>query len=224
MKKLENKLNYFNHRNGSILSDERLMLGEREILTLLTVMNIDDSSNCLRGMSVLDLGCGDRFLSAAIENRGGTYIGLDIVDLNFEKDEFPINSSSIDVAISLSVIEHLHDPGIFLKEIKRILKHGGIVWMDTPNIEACGTDFWNDPTHVHPYTKSSLRTQFEMSGFHDITVSPNYRCKPRSYYEGAPFDFFRSRYLMPLRGTSTLPIPAMLKGGCKGLFVKGIKK
>jgi len=219
MKKTDNKLNYFKHRNNTILSDERAMLAEREIVTLLTVMEKDDSGHCLNGLTILDLGCGDQFLKSAIEKRDGNYIGLDVEDLNFERDAFPLDDKSIDVAISLSVIEHLYDPSVFLGEIKRVLKHGGVVWMDTPNIHACGADFWNDPTHIHPYTKYSLKMQFEMSGFKHVIVTPNYRCKSKSHYRGKTFDFFRSRYLMPFRGTSKMPVPEWLKGGCKGLFV-----
>ena len=219
MKNSDNKINYFTHRNKTILSDKRLMLGEREIVTLLTVMDMDDTSTSLDGMSVLDLGCGDQFLRNAVERRGGNYIGLDIGDLNFEKDDFPINDNSIDIAISLSVIEHLYDPGIFLGQIKKVLKTSGVLWLETPDIKACKTDFWNDPTHVHPYTKSSLEMVLKMNGLNVILTSPNYRCKSRPHYEDKQVNFLRARYLMPFRGTSSLPLPNFFKGGCTGLFV-----
>ena len=204
MKNSDNKINYYTHRNKTIPSDERAMLGEREIVTLLTVM---------------DLGCGDQFLREAIEIRGGAYIGLDVEDLDFEKDDFPIKADSIDVAISLSVIEHLYDPGVFLGEIKRVLKKSGVVWLETPDIKACGIDFWNDPTHIHPYTKLSLKMALKMNGFSVILISPNYRCKSRPYYAEKQLNFFRARYLMPFKGTSKFPIPQFFKGGCTGLFL-----
>jgi len=90
--------------------------------------------------------------------------------------------------------------------------------MDTPDIEACGSKFWNDPTHVHPYTRASLRTLLEMNGFKDVLVTPNYRCKKRSMYSGTNFSFVRARYLMPLSGLNSLPVPGFLKGRCTGLF------
>jgi len=95
--------------------------------------------------------------------------------------------------------------------------------MDTPDIEACGSKFWNDPTHVHPYTRASLRTLLEMNGFKDVLVTPNYRCKNKKMYSGTTFTFFRARHLMPFRGTSSLPIPSFIKGGCSGLFGLGKK-
>jgi len=95
--------------------------------------------------------------------------------------------------------------------------------MDTPDIEACGSKFWNDPTHVHPYTRASLRTLLEMNGFKDVLVTPNYRCKKRSMYAGTDWSFFQARYLMPFSGTTKIPVPSFLKGGCTGLFALCIK-
>jgi len=58
-----------------------------------------------------------------------------------------------------------------------------------------------------------------MNGFKDVLVTPNYRCKPSSYYTDSRFNFFRARHLMPFSGVSKLPVPSFLKGGCAGLFL-----
>ena len=157
-------------------------------------------------------------LRAAFELRGANYQGIDINDCNIETDSLPIPSEKVDIVVAMAVIEHLRDPGHFLDEIKRILRHGGALWMDTPDIEACGNKFWNDPTHVQPFTRASLRAPLEMSGFMDVLITPNYRCKTKKMYSGSRFSFFRARYLMSLRGTSNLPVPASLKGSCSGIF------
>jgi len=193
-------------------------LGEREVKTLLTVLDIQDGPKSLNGKSIADLGCGDQHLRAAFELRGASYQGIDISDCNLEVDPFPICNETVDIVVSMAVLEHLRDPGHFLAEIKRVLKPGGVLWMDTPDIEACGNKFWNDPTHVHPYTRASLKTLLSMSGFEDVLVTPNYRCKKRSMYSGTNFSFLRARYLMPLSGLNPLPVPDFLKGRCTGLF------
>jgi len=72
--------------------------------------------------------------------------------------------------------------------------------------------------------QTSVVSQEKMLEYYSQTatyVNPNHAGKPMP---GKVFDFFRSRYLMPLKGTSKLPFPEWLKGVCKGLFVKGIKK
>jgi len=216
---------YFKHRNQALSSHtDRTVLGEREITTLLTMLDIDiKQSFALDGMSVVDLGCGDQYIRPAVEKRGGIYRGIDIDECNLETQDFPAETNSYDIAICLALIEHLRDPGHFLMEIKRILKPGGMVWMSTPDIESCGNKFWNDPTHVHPYNRSSFRMLLRMNGFADVVVTPNYRCKPRQLYRDSDFNFFRARYLMPLAGTSRLPMPSWLKGKCTGLFALAIK-
>lgn len=217
------KKNYFSHRLGQIVGDsKRSVLGEREIQTLLTVLGVADTRMAFSGMKVVDLGCGDQYLKDPFEKRGSSYSGIDIKDCNLETERFPYDDGAIDIAVSMAVIEHLRDPGHFLSEIKRILKVGvGVLWMETPDIEACGAKFWNDPTHVHPYTRVSLKTLLEMHGFQNVLVTPNYRCKPKRYYTNSKINFFRARRLMPFPGTSTLPIPELFKGGCSGLFVLG---
>ena len=214
-----NKQGYFNRRNAMLTSrNDREVLGEREVRTLLTMLPANTSPDYLTGKSVSDLGCGDQYIRKAFEDRGASYRGVDIDECNLETETFPLADESTDIAVCLALIEHLTDPGHFLSEIKRILKPRGFLWMSTPDIEACGAKFWNDPTHVHPYTRESLRMLLNMNGFMDVRVTPNYRCKPSHFYRDTPFNFFLARHLMPLSGTSKLPIPALFKGGCTGLF------
>jgi len=213
------KEGYFNHRNQTLsVQNDRNALGEREVITLLTMLDIDAGGNFLEGKSVIDLGCGDQYIRKAMEGRGATYRGVDIDECNLESQDFPVETNSCDIAVCLALIEHLRDPSHFLMETKRVLKPGGALWMSTPDIAACGAKFWNDPTHVHPYTRSSFRILLRMNGFADVVVTPNYRCKPSYLYRDTDFNFFRARYLMPFAGTSHLPVPESLKGYCTGLF------
>ncbi len=215
-----NKKGYFNTRNATLTTcNDREMLGEREVRTLLAMLRADTNPDFLIGKSVSDLGCGDQYIRKAFEDRGASYRGVDIDECDLATEIFPLEDESMDIAVCLALIEHLLDPGHFLAETKRILKPGGLLWMSTPDIEACGAKFWNDPTHVHPYTRVSFRMLLRMNGFADVLVTPNYRCKQSDLYRDANFNFLRARYLMPFAGTSRLPVPEFLKGHCTGLFV-----
>ncbi len=214
-----NKAGYFNTRNASLAGrTDRQALGEREIQTLLAMLRANNVPGVLEKKSVVDLGCGDQYIRKAFEDRGAFYRGVDIDECNLETESFPLDEQSSDIAVCLALIEHLTDPGHFLAETKRILKPGGLLWMSTPDIEACGAKFWNDPTHVHPYTRASFRMLLRMNGFTDLLITPNYRCKPSELYRDTDFNFFRARHLMPFAGTSRLPVPEFLKGHCTGLF------
>ena len=216
-----NRKNYFNIRNNRLSGDirtRRELLGEREVVTLLAMLSEDTASNYFAGKSIVDLGCGDQYIRKSLVAKGALYRGLDINECDLEKETFPIKDHSVDIAISLALLEHLTDPGNFLAEVNRILKPGGLLWLSTPDIEACGAKFWNDPTPIHPYTRSSLRMLLKMNAFVDVVVTPNYRCKPKCYYSDNNFMFFMSRHLLLLKGSTQLPVPEFLKGQCTGLF------
>jgi 2-polyprenyl-3-methyl-5-hydroxy-6-metoxy-1,4-benzoquinol methylase len=214
-----NKQSYFKHRNQTLsVRNDRQLLGDREVKTLQAMLQNLGKEDCINGRAIVDLGCGDQYIKKAIESRGATYRGIDIEECNLETQEFPIASDSQDIAVCLALIEHMHDPGHFLAETLRVLKTGGLLWLSTPDIEACGSKFWNDPTHVHPYTRASMRTLLRMNGFADVLVTPNYRCKPIGLYRDTGFNFFRARHLMPFLGISRFPVPDCLKGHCTGLF------
>lgn len=46
--------------------------------------------------------------------------------------EFPFTENKFDYVLSLETLEHVPDPLLFLKEIKRVLKKGGVLVMSTP--------------------------------------------------------------------------------------------
>jgi len=214
-----NKTGYFKSRNASLaMRSDRHEMGQREARTLATMLQANGDEHFFGNKSIIDLGCGDQYLRQAFEDRAAFYRGIDIGECNLETEEFPVESNKYDFAVCLALVEHLRDPGHFLTETHRVLKPGGFIWLSTPDIEACGAKFWNDPTHVHPYTRTSLRMLLQMHEFTKVRITPNYRCKSEGWYRETRYAFFRSRYLLPLLGTSRLPLPEFLKGRCSGLF------
>lgn len=58
--------------------------------------------------------------------------GMQLVTANLN-DALPmLEDSSIDVALSLAVLEHLDKPDVFLKEVYRVLRPGGVLLLTTP--------------------------------------------------------------------------------------------
>ena len=112
--------------------------------------------NILTIRNIVDVGCGDKFLEEPLVKLGCNYIGLDVNDLDFEKDKFNLADNSIDCVFALGVIEHLSNPANILSEIYRILRPGGIVYCSTPNFPLCIHSFYDDPTHIRPYTVKSI--------------------------------------------------------------------
>ena len=56
---------------------------------------------------------------------------LTLTEANLNQ-QIPLEDSSIDGALSLAVLEHLDAPEIFLKELYRIVRPGGVVLLTTP--------------------------------------------------------------------------------------------
>ena len=224
-----NKLNYFKKRNENLNSDfSRKSRADREIQTLKNLLsisndditfqeNLRDSSDLLRNKLIIDLGCGDKHLEKSLKTYNASYLGLDIEDIDLELGPIPLDDNTVDIIISLAVIEHLSNPGVFLSEILRVLRPGGVLWLSTPDINASKFDFWNDPTHVHPYNPKSIRFLLMMNGFKYIRVTPNYLSKSTIFYRESPLFFLYSRFI-PFKGTSKLPVPELFKGNCQGLF------
>jgi 2-polyprenyl-3-methyl-5-hydroxy-6-metoxy-1,4-benzoquinol methylase len=123
---------YQNNLVSHKIDINRLDMAEREVKTLTILMNLIQAPFPESGV-FLDLGCGDRYLEAPVSKRGIDYIGLDIDTVNFENNSIPVETGSVDFAVSLAVLEHLRDPSIFLSEIYRCLKPGGVVYLSTPN-------------------------------------------------------------------------------------------
>ena len=59
-----------------------------------------------------------------------------------------------------------------LSEVKRLLKSGGLLFIRTPDWQRDFRNFYNDPTHIKPYTSTSLRMTLELAGFSVIFLEP----------------------------------------------------
>lgn len=201
---------------------ERVKMGEREIQTLQLLAG-EVGFGCRAGQTFLDLGCADRYLEPACREAGWSYCGLDYTDLDFECDRFPLEDESVDLAVSLAVIEHLREPSKFLSEISRCLKPGGLVYLSTPNFQLDWKNFYNDPTHVRPYTPVSLEALLSLSGFESVASFPGLRCKPIGWYRG-PNRFLRAYYMLPFRNDTSWPVPGFLRGHARSIFGLGLKR
>jgi ubiquinone/menaquinone biosynthesis C-methylase UbiE len=60
---------------------------------------------------------------------------------------YPIESNSFDKIYAKHVIEHLNDPAGFMKEMYRILKPGGRIFVETPHF-SCRVAY-SEPQHKH---------------------------------------------------------------------------
>lgn len=215
------KENYFKQRNQSLKNENRVIAAKREIDTIKFILKEFFQFDLISGMKVLDLGSGDRFLKNEFEDRGVIYEDYDINDIDFEIDKFKKKDNEFDLIVSLAVLEHIENPSLFLNECKRVLKNNSYLYLSTPNWKYSKDTFWDDPTHVKPYSEKTLKDILTSKGFTNVKILPNLRCKSKWWYEGK-FKFLKAYYLLPFKGDAKF-VPNFLKGKSKGLFAIGKK-
>jgi SAM-dependent methyltransferase len=84
---------------------------------------------------------------------------------NAEKDKMPYEDESFDFVFIKSVIEHISNTDLFLSEIRRVLKKGGKVIILTPDYQRQKDFFYDDYTHIKPFTLTSLKMALQLNGF-----------------------------------------------------------
>lgn len=128
------------------------------------------------GARVLDAACGEGYGSYLMKRWGAQSVdGVDIDlasikrarelfkedNLNFvqqDVQQLPFEDNVFDLVVSLETMEHVDDAEAFLKEIKRVLKPGGIVILSCPNDNYYyERDNAKNPFHKRTYTFFEFR-------------------------------------------------------------------
>ena len=102
-----------------------------------------------RGLMKVDMGGG-------LYPKPG-YMTVDQADADIicNLDEgIPLPDNSVGVLNASHVIEHLKDPIKTMREIHRVLAHGGWAMIEVPSTDGRGA--WQDPTHVSFWNEHSF--------------------------------------------------------------------
>ena len=124
-----------------------------------------------KGATVLDAACGEGYGSYLMKSWGAKNVeGIDISSdaIAFAKNQFkseglqyslhtveilPFEDNYFDLVVSLETMEHLENPELFLKEIKRVVKPDGVVILSCPNDNYYfEKDKIKNPFHKQAYT------------------------------------------------------------------------
>ena len=194
-------------------SEKQFKLKDRVLKTFNNLLKHYYNKGLEKNMSLLDLGGADNSFMNVAKKYGLDSTGIDIDEINFENDYLPFEEKKFDIVTANSVLEHLYNPGKLLKSVYKILKDEGFLIIITPNWKYSYKDFYNDPTHVHPYTPESLEFLLKSFKFKNIKNVPWLVCKP-SWLWDIPFNFAASSKI-PFRSDSHKLIPNFLKGQTK---------
>ncbi len=111
---------------------------DRTYLNALMLENsLRQCAPCVKGR-LLDVGCGRRPYQHSFFAAASQYIGVDFLLDRSEPDVvcsalgLPFAADAFDTVVSTEVLEHVPDPLLALREMRRVLKPGGCLILSTP--------------------------------------------------------------------------------------------
>ena len=149
----------FGFENEAILSISKEQFSEIETTGNVSDHDYDPTAKAIinefKDGFILDAGCGLR--SVYYPN----VVNLEIVDypttdvIGFA-DKLPFPDNTFDAVFSLNVLEHVRDPFTSAKELERVLKPGGKLYVAVPFLQP----FHGYPNHYYNMTTSGLKNLF----------------------------------------------------------------
>jgi SAM-dependent methyltransferase len=135
---------------------------------------------------VLDVGCGGGLFLGVLQERGARVLGLDnseeaaraawdqnrVVVLLGDFLQAPVARQSCAVITMFHVLEHLPDPAGFLQAARELLRPGGRLVVQVPNLDCWQYGMlhqrWNGvdvPRHLHDFRTADLNKLLSQCGF-----------------------------------------------------------
>ena len=124
----------------------------------------DFSATVPSGALALEIGCGHYDHRPYFPQLDLQRLDIDVVhgpSVTGDAHQLPLATDSIDAALAMSVLEHVHDPYQCVRELHRAMKPGGRVFVWVPFF--FGVHAF--PDDVSRFTEAGLRILFERAGF-----------------------------------------------------------
>jgi len=156
----------------------------KEIWHKINGQYVDEIISEAKG-SVLDVGCGNGYLLLSLKQEGCKVygieanpksvktckeLGLEVFCGTVEDAKFP--NGFFDAIVMSQVLEHLPSPRESLKEVYRISKPNGKVFIYCPNAESYLSKFfgkfwhgWHIPFHFYGFSQKTIKKIIEDTGF-----------------------------------------------------------
>ena len=143
------------------------------------------------GLDLLDVGCGTGEFLMAAKQAGHRVVGLDLSEevITYVKRRHPgldvrcatldssdLHPESIDIVSAFHVVEHVPDPVDLLRQMTRLLRPGGLVYVRVPNLNTwyrrvLGRNWWGfSVEHMSHFTDASLRLAMAEAGLRVVAV------------------------------------------------------
>jgi len=167
---------------NKLQAGERLVPSRREVSLMYPMVDhlarYHFAEKYVKDQAILDVGCGTGYGSATVAHNSRFLVGIDqsrnaisYAGKHYAgpRTEFIVQDAShlgfsddtFDVVLSFEMIEHLQDPAMFLSQINRVLRKGGLFIISTPN------KIYTSPGRATPIWKFH-KTEYYASEFEDL--------------------------------------------------------
>jgi len=163
---------------------------------VLSLLNIQPN------VHFLDIGCGTGWAvgqAAELVNGKGLFYGVDLSPKMIQKakgnfsgrdnfrfmeansESIPLDDDFFDVIICTNSFHHYLHPDKALKEMHRLLKNGGKVYILDPLADSWIVRFWDmlagwrEPEHIRFYSTREFQQLFEQAGLKYSSIKTNWR-------------------------------------------------
>jgi 2-polyprenyl-3-methyl-5-hydroxy-6-metoxy-1,4-benzoquinol methylase len=181
---------------------ERLKEGPYSDFTRVLTARLAAGETTLRGKEVLDIGCFTGEFLELLDAQGAEVYGLElqkeavqiasgkfpgrIFQADVFSDDFP--AQQFDIVTALGLIEHVTQPMKLLSRAHALLRPQGIILLQTPNSGSAFArilgKYWPPYApveHINLFSRTSLETALQKSGFTDISYLPHWKKLPIEY-------------------------------------------
>lgn len=145
---------------------------------------------------LLEIGCGDGDFLVEAEAAGFHVTGVEYAPAACaqararlargtivcgELETAGLDAAQFDRCVLSDVIEHVRDPLAFLREIHRLLKPGGVIFIATPSLASWSArllrEDWMEfkPEHLTYFDPKTLETALFRTGFHQVLARPGWK-------------------------------------------------
>lgn len=157
----------------------------------------------LRGATIVDVGCGDGWLTRLLTKRGAHLTGIEVSPRHLQEarttapvgdehyiqgiaEDLPIVSRSVDVVLFFNSLHHIDKSGLpkALRESARVLKSGGILYVSEPLAEGPYFEVMkpvHDETEVRHQAQEVLRLAPEFGLLSERTLTHVDQVKLRDF-------------------------------------------
>lgn len=171
--------------------EEKVLLANNKINELVAFDSIDFGIN----KNILDIGCAAGFFLKAAKQRGLKVFGVEISkeSASFAKKEFDIDiiakdilelgeeyNNFFDIISMFHVLEHLPDINEQMQKIYKLLKPGGVLIIEVPNIKSVDNLLYKNlirtlqpPHHLYAFSPESLK---------ELSIANNFKVIEQKVY------------------------------------------